>query len=56
MPTFAFMSGVASYPNLKLMDKLKNYFKSQGNSLATAVLAGSAHVNSTYLNMSEYIL
>jgi len=46
MPTFAFMSGVANYPNLKLVDKLKKHFKSQGNSLATAVLAGSAHITS----------
>ncbi|MDR3585115.1 MAG: PEP/pyruvate-binding domain-containing protein [Desulfosporosinus sp.] len=46
MPTFAFMSGAATYPNQKLVDKLKKHFNSKGNSLATAVLAGGAHITS----------
>lgn len=46
MPTFSLMSGVATYPNQKLVAKLKKHFDSQGNSLATAVLAGGAKITS----------
>jgi pyruvate,water dikinase len=46
MPTFALMSAAATYPNQKLVDELKKRFKSQGNALATAVLAGGAHITS----------
>lgn len=46
LPTFAFMSGAATYPNQKLVNKLKKHLKAQGNSLATAVLAGVAQITS----------
>ncbi|KUO77561.1 MAG: pyruvate, phosphate dikinase [Desulfosporosinus sp. BRH_c37] len=47
MPCFAFMGGGgAAYSNQKLVDKLIKHFKSKGNSLATAVLAGGAQITS----------
>lgn len=46
LPTFSFMTVLPAYSNQKLVNKIKKYFPDKGNSLATAVLAGSAQITS----------